>query len=95
MNQQPQQQIQIKANDEDLKGRYSNLIQIVHSKEEFLFDFLNVFPPTGVLCSRIMLSPGHFKRMLKAMDDNLKRYEDQFGKIEEAEALNQSIGFQG
>lgn len=89
-----QQQIQIKANDEKLKGEYSNAVQILHTKEEFVLDFLNIFPPTGTLNSRVILSPGHFKRMIKAMEENLKKYEDQFGKIEESEAPSQNIGFQ-
>jgi len=89
-----QQQIQIKATDEKLKGEYSNVMQILHTKEEFVLDFLNIFPPTGTLNSRIILSPGHFKRMISAMNENLKKYEDQYGKIAESEAPNQNIGFQ-
>jgi hypothetical protein len=94
MNQQSQQQIQIKASDEKLKGEYSNVMQILHTKEEFVLDFMNVFPPTGTLNSRVILSPGHFKRMVKAMDENLKKYEEINGKIEEAEAPKSGIGFQ-
>lgn len=89
-----QQQIQIKATDEKLKGEYSNVMQILHTKEEFVLDFLNIFPPTGTLNSRVILSPGHFKRMIKAMEENLKKYEDQHGKIQESEAPQQNIGFQ-
>lgn len=97
MNQQQpssngQAQVQIKATDEKLKGEYSNVMQILHTKEEFVLDFLNVFPPTGTLNSRIILSPGHFKRMVKAMDENLKKYEATHGKIAESEAPK-SIGF--
>ena len=56
MNQQQQSQegqqgqnnqIQIKASDEKMKGEYSNVLQILHTKEEFVLDFLNIFPPTG------------------------------------------------
>lgn len=86
------QQIQIKATDEKIKGDYSNVMQIMHTKEEFVMDFLNVFPPTGTLNSRIIVSPGHFKRMMRAMEENLKKYELTFGKLEESEAPN-SIGF--
>ncbi len=60
MDQQQTQQVQIKATDEKLKGEYSNVMQILHSKEEFVMDFLNVFPPTGTLNSRIIVSPGQF-----------------------------------
>lgn len=99
MNQQPQsassadRQIQIKATDEKLKGEYSNVMQILHTKEEFVLDYLNVFPPTGTLNSRIIVSPGHFKRMVKAMQENLEKYENSFGKVTESEAP-EPIGFQ-
>ena len=93
MNQQSQpQQIQIKISDEKLKGEYSNLMQILHTKEEFVLDFFNVFPPTGTLNSRVILSPGHFKRMVKAMQENLEKYEATFKKIEASEEP-QGIGF--
>ncbi len=93
MNQQNQQPVQIKASDEKLKGEYSNVMQILHTKEEFVLDFLNVFPPTGTLNSRIVVSPGHFKRMVKAMEDNLKKYEESFGTIEKSEAPSGKLGF--
>lgn len=86
-------QINIKATDEKLKGEYSNVMQILHTKEEFVLDFLNVFPPTGTLNSRIILSPGHFKRMMKAMRENLEKYENGFGKIEQS-AEPGKIGFE-
>ncbi|NCU42256.1 MAG: DUF3467 domain-containing protein, partial [Candidatus Moranbacteria bacterium] len=78
-DQQQQNQVQIKASDEKLKGEYSNVMQILHTKEEFVLDFLNIFPPTGTLNGRIILSPGHFKRMIVVMQENLKKYEEQFG----------------
>ena len=87
-------QIQIKASDEKLRGEYSNVMQILHTKEEFVLDFLNIFPPTGTLNARVIVSPGHFKRMLKAMEENLKRYEDSNGKVAESEAPKNPIGFQ-
>lgn len=95
MNQQQKgQQVNIKATDDKLRGEYSNVMQILHTKEEFVLDFLNVFPPTGTLNSRVIVSPGHFKRMMKAMKENLKKYEDQFGKIEESDAPQSGeIGF--
>ena len=93
MNQQQSQKINIKATDEKLKGEYSNVMQILHTKEEFVLDFLNVFPPTGTLNSRIILSPGHFKRMVKAMQENLQKYEASFGKLDESQEPK-GIGFQ-
>lgn len=81
---QQKQQLQIKAKDEDLKGKYSNLMQIVHTKEEFILDFFLASPPQGVLTARVIMSPGHVKRMLKALEENIKKYEDKFGKLKEA-----------
>lgn len=92
---QTNQQVQIKATDDKLRGEYSNKMQVLHTKDEFVLDFLNIFPPAGTLNSRVIVSPGHFKRMLKAMDENLKKYESQFGKIAESDMPNQEIGFKG
>ena len=85
-------EIQIKIKDEDLKGVYSNMMQIFHTKEEFVLDFFMVGAPAGILTSRVIMSPGHLKRMIKAFEDNIRKYEDKFGKIEEAEAPKE-IGF--
>lgn len=94
MNGQPQQ-IQLKAKEEDLKGVYSNLMQITHSKEEFVLDFFLTFPPTGILASRVIMSPGHIKRLISALQKNVEMYEGKFGKIEEAEMPEAKIGFGG
>jgi len=92
-NQPQPQQLQIKVQDSDLKGAYSNLMQIVHTKEEFIFDFFFNAPPQGILASRVILSPAHAKRMALALAENMKKYEDKFGKVAEVEGGDQSIGF--
>ncbi len=94
MDQKPQQ-IQIKASDEKIRGEYSNMMQVMHTKEEFVMDFLNIFPPTGTLNSRVIVSPSHMKRIVAALADNLGKYEAQFGKVEPSEAPTGTIGFQG
>ena len=89
-------QIKIKAKDEDLKGTYSNLMQVLHTKEEFILDFFLISPQQGALASRIIMSPGHLKRMIKALQGNMRKYEEKFGKIEEAKAPSKEeteIGF--
>lgn len=88
-----QQQIQIKAKDEDLKGVYSNVMQVHHMKEEFILDFFLTSPPQGILASRVIMSPGHLKRMIKALQENIGKYEEKFGKIEEAEMPETKLGF--
>jgi len=91
---QQQNQIQIKITDEVMKGVYANNMQIMHTKEEFVLDYMNILPPSGIMNSRVIVSPGHLKRMVKALSENLKKYEDQFGEIKEAENPNE-IGFKG
>jgi hypothetical protein len=74
----------IKIADDELKGRYSNLLRITHTREEFILDFINLVPPQGVVCARIVTSPGHMKRIVRALAQNLERYEASHGPIAEA-----------
>lgn len=92
MDNQPQN-IQIKAKDEDLKGVYSNFMQVAHTKEEFVLDFFLAFPPNGTLNSRVIINPSFAKRMVAALQDNVKKYEEKFGKIEEGIVPDTKIGF--
>ena len=79
---EPQQkEIKIKVKDEQLIGVYSNLMQVAHTKEEFILDFFMVLPPQGILSSRVIMSPGHIKRMVRALEENIAKYEEKFGKI--------------
>jgi hypothetical protein len=81
--QEKQQQVQIKADEKELLGQYSNLALIHHRAEEFTLNFIYVFPnvPQGKLISSLILSPGHAKRLLHALAENISRYEAQFGAI--------------
>ena len=88
-----QKQIQIKAKDEDLKGVYSNLMIVSHTKEEFCLDFVNTFNPP-ILTSRVLMSPAHLKRMIKALEENMKKYEERFGEVEVAKEPEAPLGFQ-
>ncbi len=90
---QQKQQMQIKVRDEELKGAYSNLMQIAHMKEEFILDFFLNAPPQGMLASRVIVSPGHAKRIAIAMADAVKKYEDKFGKIIQGDTPENQIGF--
>ncbi len=92
LNQQPAN-VQIKATDEMLKGTYANMVQVGHSSEEFVLDFMNLLPPAGQLVSRVIVSPTHYKRLINAMQENLKRYENEYGTISLAVVPDQKIGF--
>lgn len=78
--------IKIKARDQELKGSYSNLMQVFHSKEEFILDFFLISPLGGILNSRVIMAPGHLKRMIKALQENIEKYEEKFGEIKKAKA---------
>jgi hypothetical protein len=88
-----QQQLQIKADDATLKGVYANAMQVQHSKEEFVIDFMNLFQPAGTLNARVIVSPGHAKRMIAALTENMARYEGSFGQVEPAKEQDTGIGF--
>ncbi len=87
------QQIQIKASDEIMRGVFANAMQVRHSKEEYVLDFMVLQPPQGSLNARVFTTPGHFKRMVMAMQDNLKKYENTFGEIQIAEGPKNDVGF--
>ena len=91
--QNEQQKVQIRAKDDDLKGAYSNMAQIMHTQEEFILDFFNIAGQQGVLSSRVILSPGHLKRLVQALQKNIELYEKNFGNISPAEEPKQSVGF--
>ncbi len=75
-------ELNIKAEDKELRGRYANMMQVMHAKEEFVLDFIFAHPPQGELVSRLIVSPSHAKRIAEALMDNLKKYEAQFGPVD-------------
>ena len=85
-NKQSQPIQMINTGDELSRGRFSNTMIISHSPEEFMIDWL-LSSPTGThLVSRIIVSPGHIKRIISALNDNLNKYESKFGKVKEIQA---------
>jgi len=75
-------------------GAYANSMFATHTGEEFILDFVMMTPPVGTLTARVITSPGHMKRMVAALAENLKKYEAKFGKLTEApEPPRPSIGF--
>ncbi|MDR0871860.1 MAG: DUF3467 domain-containing protein [Prevotellaceae bacterium] len=80
---QNQNQLNIELRPEVAEGVYSNLAIIGHSSSEFVIDFVRIMPnmPTANVKSRIILTPEHAKRLLQALQDNVVRYENQFGAI--------------
>jgi hypothetical protein len=85
------QPIQINTVDEISRGRYSNLMLVAHSPEEFIIDWLLNAPNGPHLVSRIILSPGNVKRAIEALTINLKQYEDKFGTVKVIDPGEQKV----
>ena len=82
-NKKPDNQLQIELKPEVAEGTYANLAIISHSSSEFILDFVRALPglPKGQVKSRIILTPEHAKRLLLALQDNIGKYEGNFGTI--------------
>ena len=86
-NKKKPNQLNIELPEEIAEGVYSNLAIISHSSTEFILDFVRMIPnvPKAKVKSRIILGPQHAKRILKALADNVRRYEAQHGPIAESD----------
>jgi len=73
--------IPVKMPEDLVRGVYANQMVVNHTREEFVIDFVNLFPPQGVVTARVIVSPGHLKRMIGAMQENLRKYEERFGQV--------------
>ena len=78
-----EKKIDIEIKPEVAQGHYANLAIITHSSSEFILDFAQNMPgmPTMQVASRIIMTPEHAKRLLGALNDNIRKYESQFGEI--------------
>lgn len=79
----PQPELNIELDEETAEGTYANLVMIAHSPEEFILDFIRVVP--GVqkarVKERIIITPQHARRLLRALENNIERYEADYGDI--------------
>ena len=83
-------QIQIDLDEVTAQGTYCNLVIINHNENELVLDFAYMQPaaPRARVRARVISSPRHTKRLLRALEINLRRYEERFGKIDEVEPLD-------
>ncbi|MBN8567578.1 MAG: DUF3467 domain-containing protein [Flavobacteriales bacterium] len=93
-NQQPGQ-INIELDEKTAEGIYSNLAIINHSASEFVLDFVTLMPgvPKAKVKSRIILTPQHAKRLLKAIGENIHRYELAHGEIKDTDQPQVPLNF--
>lgn len=77
----PQNEIKVKIADETLKGSYANTLLVAHTAEEFVLDFVLSLPPQAVCNARVIIHPGHLKRVIVALQQNLALYEAKHGVV--------------
>ena len=92
---QNQKQINIELDEKTAEGTYSNLAIINHSVSEFVVDFISMMPgaPKAKVKSRIVLTPQHAKKFLKALNDNVQRFEKAHGPIKDYEQPSIPLNF--
>lgn len=96
-NTQPPNQLNIEISEEVAEGHYANLAIITHSHTEFVIDFVNVMPgtPKSKVKSRIILTPQHAKRLMKALAENIGKYEAVHGNVKDLEEIQVPFNFGG
>ena len=94
-NQNKKGQLNIELDEKVAEGTYSNLAIINHSVSEFVVDFVNIMPgaPKSKVKSRIILTPQHAKRLVKALNDNVRRFEAAHGEIKDYEQPPMPLNF--
>jgi hypothetical protein len=85
------QPIPIVTADAMSRGNYSNGMLVTHNPEEFMIDWLLHSPNGAHLVSRIIVSPGHVRRIIDALTENLRKYEDRFGPVRVIEPKDRSF----
>ena len=85
MQEKKPNEINIELPEEIAEGVYSNLAIITHSHSEFVLDFVRMMPNVAQakVKSRVILTPQHAKRLMMALRDNIKKYEESFGTIQD------------
>jgi hypothetical protein len=89
-------QINMEIGEREAEGIYSNFVLISHSLSEFVLDFARILPgtPKTKVFARVVMTPPNVRALLNALEANVKKYEDQFGKIRTVEGnQNKEIGF--
>ncbi|MBN1651901.1 MAG: DUF3467 domain-containing protein [Bacteroidales bacterium] len=89
------QQISIELGEKEAEGIYSNLAIITHSPAEFIIDFTRVVPgaPKAKVHARIITTPQHAKMLLKALEENIEKFESKFGEIKIDGQAQPQFGF--
>jgi hypothetical protein len=97
MENQPANQLNIEISEEVAEGSYANLAIITHSDAEFVIDFVSIMPgtPKSKVKSRVIFTPMHAKRFMKALQENIARFEASNGQIKDLEQIQIPMNFGG
>lgn len=93
--QETEQQINVELSEEMAEGVYSNLVMIAHSNSEFILDFIRLMPgvPKAKVKARIIVTPEHAKRLLDALKDNINKFEEAYGPIQNSGSEGSHFNF--
>ena len=94
---QPSQRINLELGEKESEGIYANLALITHSPSEFIIDFARILPGVrkAKVHARIVMTPQHAKLLNRALEENIGKFEDQYGKITTIDGeTERTIGFQ-
>ena len=87
-------ELKVEFPKELIGGVYANNMAVAHTREEFIMDFLMIAPPAGTVNARIIVSPGHMKRIFNALQENIAKYETKFGPVQMAEEPGKDVTIQ-
>ena len=87
--------INMELGEKEAEGIYSNFVVISHSLSEFVLDFARILPgnPKSKVFARVVMTPPNVRSLLTALETNIKKYEEQFGKIKTFDTPAKDIGF--
>ncbi len=88
-------EIKLRVPESVQPGTYANNTLVSHTREEFMMDFIMLAPPGGTVVSRVVVSPAHFKRLIATLQDNIEKYEANFGPVSLGELPPMTMGFSG
>lgn len=83
----PDGSIDVELTEDIAEGIYANLAMIAHSNSEFIVDFIRLMPgvPKAKVKARIILTPEHAKRLLAALKENIRKFEESYGDINQSD----------
>ncbi|HLR90250.1 MAG TPA: DUF3467 domain-containing protein [Balneolaceae bacterium] len=89
--------IEIELKEEESTGTYSNLVMITHSPSEFVFDFISMMPAVkkAKVVKRLIMTPDHAKRLAKALNDNIRKFEAENGPISIRDKVETPFHYRG